>query len=78
MTREEARTMREGAYVMSRHSSPPWRPYCLTKVFLPEKGTPMAQIAQLSPGAWVHLEAFEPCPKDKAWNRVTSSWEPHK
>ena len=76
MTRDRALQCVVGHQVMSPHSDPPYRPYRLSKVFLPatETGTPMCQIAALAPGEWLHLTAFEPGPAGQVWNARLSQW----
>lgn len=76
MTRDDARTLSVGKMVVSRHSSPPYRPYRISKLYLPETGTPMVQIAAYRPGEWVHLEAFDLPPKGQVWDQLRGQWRP--
>lgn len=78
MTREEMWRVSVGQDVVSPHSSPPNRPYRITKLHLPKDGTPMCQLRGYPAGQWVHLEAFDLAPANAYWNPATGKWQPRR
>lgn len=75
MTLSDAKTLKQGEYVMSPHSDTPFRPLRITQVSMNEKGSVvmirvngLASVTAMA-GGWADATAFTRVPSGFTWDR---------
>jgi hypothetical protein len=74
MTLAEAETVRDGTYLISKHTTPPYKPFRVTRAWMNERKT-FARFRIHSHGdMWFDYSTCEFPPKGKHWSALRMEW----